>query len=174
MRTPASIAGHPIHAMLIVFPVGLWVFALVSDLIVISTATPEIWYTVSFLAIIGGLIGAIAAAVPGLIDLVWLRKAPVRKLAFAHMGINLAIVALFAINAWIRRNGVDSMALPLALSVAGVALLVISGWLGGEMVHIHRVAVDEPEAAPVRPAPWREPIAPRPERVAPRMPEHVS
>jgi uncharacterized membrane protein len=176
MRTPASIAGHPIHPMLIVFPVALWICALVCDLILVVAPgdVPQIWFTASYMAMIGGLIGAIAAAVPGAIDLVSLRDTPVRKTALTHMGINLLVVALFAVNAWLRRRGVDDMTLPLTLSVVGVALMGVSGWLGGSMVHVHRVGVDEPEQAIV-PDALRS--APRPVSADPMkngVPEHVT
>ncbi len=64
MRSPASIAKHPIHPMLVVFPVGLWMFSLVCDLIALNVSTSAVWFTVAFYTMIGGLIGALAAAVP--------------------------------------------------------------------------------------------------------------
>src|SRR5438046_9671383 len=69
MRTPASISGHPIHAMLIVFPVGLLIFSLVCDIASLRSADPNTWATVALYTMIGGFIGALAAAIPGLIDL---------------------------------------------------------------------------------------------------------
>jgi uncharacterized membrane protein len=70
MGTPASIGKHPVHPMLMVFPIGLWIFSLIFDAIGLSVATPGVWFTVALYAMVGGLIGALAAAVPGLIDLV--------------------------------------------------------------------------------------------------------
>ncbi len=69
MRTPASIAGHPLHAMLIVFPVGLLIFSLICDLCSLGSANPATWATVALYTMVGGFIGALVAAVPGLIDL---------------------------------------------------------------------------------------------------------
>ena len=71
MRTPASIGKHPIHPMLGVFPIGLWIFSLACDLISFTVAAPDVWHTVAFYSMVGGLIGALAAAVPGLIDLLF-------------------------------------------------------------------------------------------------------
>src|SRR5512141_714123 len=102
MRTPANIAGHPIHPMLVTIPIGLWVFSLVCDLIALRSGDPQTWNTVAFYAMVGGVIGALAAAVPGLIDLLSLGDSPVKKTAITHMSINLVIVALFAVNAWTR------------------------------------------------------------------------
>ena len=65
MRTPASIFKHPIHPMLIVFPIGLWIFSLACDLIRLAGASGDAWSTVAFFTMIGGLIGALCAAVHG-------------------------------------------------------------------------------------------------------------
>ena len=91
MRTPASIFNHPIHPMLIVFPIGLWSFSLVCDLIRLAGAPGNAWSTVAFFSMIGGLIGALCAAVPGFIDLLFYKGgAPaVKTIALTHMAINL-------------------------------------------------------------------------------------
>jgi uncharacterized membrane protein len=69
MRTLASIFKHPIHPMLIIFPIGLWIFSLACDLIRPAGASADAWSIVAFFSMIGGLIGALCAAVPGFIDL---------------------------------------------------------------------------------------------------------
>ena len=69
MRTPASIAGHPIHPMLVTLPIGLWVFSFVCDLVYAFGSVTAVWKTVAFFTMAGGLVGALAAAIPGLIDL---------------------------------------------------------------------------------------------------------
>lgn len=143
MRTPAQIGGHPIHPMLVPIPIGLWVFSLVCDFIAIRSGTPATWATASFYAMVGGILGALAAALPGLIDLLSLRHTPVRPTALKHMGLNLLIVALYAINAWMRRDQASAApeGAPLVLSVIAIALLLVSGWLGGKMVYEAGVAV---------------------------------
>ena len=65
MRTPASIPKHPIHPMLIVFPIGLWVFSLISDVIFLLRENP-LWNDIAFYTMIGGLSGALLAAIPRL------------------------------------------------------------------------------------------------------------
>jgi uncharacterized membrane protein len=142
MRTPASIGGHPIHAMLIVFPVGLLIFSLICDLISLRSADPTTWATVAFYTMVGGFIGALAAAVPGLIDLLSLADKDTKKIAITHMSINLVAVALYAVNIWLRAGSGTNTGTPLLLSVIAVALLAVSGWLGGKMVHEHGVGVD--------------------------------
>jgi uncharacterized membrane protein len=144
MRTPASIAQHPIHPMLIPLPIGLWVFSFVCDLIFAFGAGVPVWKTVALYTMVGGVIGALIAAIPGLIDLISLPP-EIRKTAIIHMTINLTIVVLFAINIWMRVSGDDTSAAsnkPVWLSLVAIALLLVSGWLGGKMVYEAGVAVD--------------------------------
>ena len=143
MSSPASIAKHPIHPMLIVFPVGLWIFSLISDVIYAMRWGPTVWRDVAFYTMAGGIGGALLSAIPGLIDLVSLTDSRVKRIGIWHMIINLLAVALFCVNLWLRMpNTTTSIAIePIWLSVAGVILIAISGWLGGEMVHVHGVSV---------------------------------
>ena len=142
MRTPASVAGHPLHAMLIVFPVGLLIFSLICDLFSLSGEGDSAWTVVALYTMAGGFIGALVAAVPGLIDLLSLINPAIKKIALIHMSLNLLAVALFAINIWLRVHGSATAGTPLFLSVVGIGILAVSGWLGGEMVHRHGVGVD--------------------------------
>jgi uncharacterized membrane protein len=71
MRTPASICKHPIHPMLVVFPVGLCIFFLVCDLIRLIGAPEDAWATVAPYSMVGALVGALCAAIPGFIDLLF-------------------------------------------------------------------------------------------------------
>lgn len=144
MRTPANIAGHPIHPMLVSLPIGLWVFSLACDIAAHFSANPAVWKTVALYTIVGGIIGALLAAIFGLIDLLSL-PADIRKTALTHMTINLVVVALYVINAWMRISSPDAglgAAPPVWLSVIAILLLLVSGWLGGKMVYKYGVAVD--------------------------------
>jgi uncharacterized membrane protein len=143
MRTPASIARHPIHPMLVPIPIGLWIFSLVCDLIHAGGSTNPAWTTVALYCMGGGIVGALLAALPGLIDLVSLPAGP-RKTALIHMAINLTVVALYVINFWMRLQSPGSPGKLVWLSLISVGLLVISGWLGGKMVYEHGIAVDTP------------------------------
>lgn len=142
MRTPASIARHPIHPMLIPIPIGLWIFSLICDLAFVLGTGATHWATISFWTMLGGIGGAVVAAIPGVIDMLSLQGTP-KKLALTHMTLNILVVLLYAANFGMRVNGGAIDGLPLGLSVTGVALLAVSGWLGGHMVYVHRVAVDE-------------------------------
>ena len=144
MRSPASIFKHPIHPMLIVLPIGLWLFSLACDLIHLAGGSSDAWTTVAFYSMVGGLIGALCAAVPGFIDLLYYKGGapPVKKIALTHMAINLTAVVLYAINIALRAKGTFGMGIPVLLSIIGVALIFVSGWLGGQMVHVYGVGVE--------------------------------
>jgi uncharacterized membrane protein len=140
METPASVARHPIHPMLVGFPIGLWIFSFVCDIAWVSGGA-DFWAQAAFLAIAGGIIGAVAAAIPGLIDLFALRSAGAFKTALAHMAINVLALVLFLMSLLGRLIGTPTT-VPLALSALGVVAILISGWLGGDLVYVRGVAVD--------------------------------
>jgi len=125
----------------VVFPIALWVFALVCDVASLAAADGGVWRRLALYSIVGGLIGALAAAVPGLVDLLSLRAPRVRRIGVIHMILNLVAVALFAVNAWLRWGSEDVSRGAIALTAVGVALIGVSGWLGGEMVYVHGVGV---------------------------------
>ncbi|HZI83994.1 MAG TPA: DUF2231 domain-containing protein [Casimicrobiaceae bacterium] len=139
MRTPANVAGHPIHPMLVTLPIGLWVFSFVCDLIFVFGSGAPQWNVVALYTMGGGIVGALIAAVPGLIDLLSL-PAELRKTALAHMAINLSIVAIYVVNFWLRLQTPAASGL-VWLSALTVAMLLVSGWLGGKMVYLSGVAV---------------------------------
>jgi uncharacterized membrane protein len=146
MRTPANIAGHPIHPMLITLPIGLWVFSFVCDLCFAFGSGALEWKVVALYAMAGGIVGALLAAVPGLIDLLSLPAEP-RKTALIHMTINLSIVVLYAVNFWLRLTTPTATGL-VWLSGLTVAMLLVSGWLGGKLVYLGGVAVSAGEPTP--------------------------
>ena len=144
MSSPASIKKHPLHPMLVGVPIGLWIFALVCD--ALHTANGgAVWHTVATYCIAGGIVGAILAAVPGLIDYFSIDEAEMKRIANLHLAVNLGAIVIFAINLWLRfRVPVDSD-VPLGLSLVGVFGLGLGGWLGGEMVYVKGMAVEAVE-----------------------------
>jgi len=144
MASPASINKHPVHPMLVAFPIGLWVFALICDVMRAVTGNTA-WQTVAIYCIAGGIVGAVAAAVPGLIDYFSIDEAAMKRIANLHLAVNLGAVVIFAINLWLRfRLQADSY-LPLGMSIVGVLAIGIGGWLGGEMVYVKGMAVEAVE-----------------------------
>jgi uncharacterized membrane protein len=144
MSSPASFKGHPLHPILVALPIGLWIFSLISDLIFKFGFGGSVWNDVAFYTIAGGIVGALIAALPGLIDLISLQNPKTKSIGIWHMIINLLAVALYCVNFWLRMHRAPGDNLPIVLSVIGVLLIMISGWLGGELVYVRGVAVKQP------------------------------
>jgi len=144
MSAPASFKGHPFHPIIIPLPIGLWVFSIVSDFIFKLGWGSPIWNDVAFYTLAGGIIGALIAAVPGFIDLIGLQNPKTKSIAIWHMFINLLAVALYCVNFWLRTQRAPGDNLPILLSAIGIVLIIISGWLGGELVYVRGVAVKQP------------------------------
>lgn len=141
---PAKIFGHHIHPMLIVFPLGLFVTALIFDIIRLIVGTP-MWGYATYLMIGAGVIGGLVAAVFGLID--WLgvsRNSRAWQIGLWHGLGNVVVVLFFAVS-WLLRHGDPEHPSGLAfiLIVIGGALGLITGWLGGELVERLGIGVDE-------------------------------
>ncbi len=143
MPSPARIAGHPIHPMLVVFPIGLWGFSFICDLIYLLGMHNPLWRELAFYTIAGGIIGAVAAAIPGAMDLFSMTDARIKRIGMTHMVFNLTIVILFAIDLGMRSAGDPDAAGPVWLSALAIVLLVVSGWLGGEMVYVYGAGVEQ-------------------------------
>ena len=142
MRTPASIAGHPIHPMLVPIAIGCFLFSFAADLICLATGNTEPWNLLAYYTMLGGIVGALAAAAPGLVDLLSLPPGPIKRTALTHMAINLAVVAIYIANAWIRSGKPADLGTPMVLSAITILMLLVSGWLGGKMVYEAGVGVD--------------------------------
>jgi uncharacterized membrane protein len=122
----------------------MWVFSLIADVAFLITKNPS-WSSAAFLTMVGGLMGAVAAAVPGLIDFTGIDEPRTKRVAVFHMVINLIVVALYGANlGWRLRTGVSVG--PVALSVVTIGLLSVSGWLGGALVYEHGMGVDMGES----------------------------
>ena len=106
-----------------------------------SGSANAVWTTVAYYCMAGGIIGALLAAVPGLIDLVSLPAGP-RTTALTHMAINLTVVVLYVINLWMRTGSPDNPGMLVWLSLVSVLILAVSGWLGGKMVFEHGIGVN--------------------------------
>ncbi len=142
MASPASIAKHPIHPMFVVFPLGLLNFSLAADLIHAANGDSK-WKEIAKATMGGGILGALAAAIPGFIDYLTLKGKP-KEVGTAHMAANLATVMLYSYNL-LRRTKDPDDPVPLYLSALGTAGLIASGWLGGELVYVHGAAVEKGE-----------------------------
>jgi uncharacterized membrane protein len=141
--------GHPFHPFLVTVPIGAWVASLVFD--IGSKVTGQSGFLArGSLWLIGiGLIGAVVAAVAGLFDLFTI---PARTAAFRtgllHMSLNFAVIAMYFVN-WIWRNSLadkDTVPSgPLVWSIVSLALLGLSGNLGGKLAFRYGVRVADEE-----------------------------
>ncbi|GGC62996.1 membrane protein [Siccirubricoccus deserti] len=145
-ESTASIMGHPLHPMLIPFPIAFLVATFVCDLVFWRTGNPA-WATASLYLLGAALITAALAAAAGLAD--FLGDSRIRNLspAWHHMIGNVIAVLLSLWNWWRRYDAPDAGAviLPtgLILSLIVVLILLYTGWQGWEMVYRHRVAVHD-------------------------------
>lgn len=143
MESRIKVAGHPLHPMLIVFPLGLLATAVAFNIVGLASQNGE-WFNISFWMIAAGVIGALVSAVPGTVD--WLaipRNTRAKQIGLLHGGGNLIVVLVFAVSWFLRdnNNGQPTTA-ALALSFIGVVLALVTGWLGGELVDRLGVGVD--------------------------------
>ena len=149
MQGKATIFGHPIHPMLVPLPIGFFVGALISD-IVSHWGDPAFWPRMSVVLIGLGVISALGAALFGFIDYY---TAPLsraaKKVGSAHMIFNLLAVAVFTIDFFVRLGDATSL-LGYVLTVLGVILLGISGYLGGHLAYHYRIGVDASVVRPER------------------------
>ena len=147
MPTPASVARHPIHPMLVGIPIGLWTFSVIADVIYAVGWGGSNWKTVAFYCVGGGIVAALIAAVPGFIDFLSISDSRVRRVGVFHMAANLTAVVVFAISFGLRWAGHVGF-LPVAVSIVALTFLGVAGWLGGELVFVHNMGVTPPRAAP--------------------------
>ena len=149
MRSRAHLKSHPIHPMLVALPIGLWTASFVFDLLGLSLHRPAFW-SVGYYTAIGGCVGAIAAAVPGVIDLfsVVPPKSSAKTRGLIHGAVNTLVLVLFVAEV-IYRGGGDAAPdrIALLVSFVGVCLLGYSGWLGGTLAYRNQIGVDHRYAA---------------------------
>ena len=144
MESKAKLLGHPIHPMLVVFPLGLLATAVIFDAIALARENGA-WSGMAFYLIAAGVIGGLVAAVFGLIDWLAIPSGTRAKAIGLWHGVgNVVVVALFAVS-WFLRWGTPNApaTLALILSFVGVVLALVTGWLGGELVDRLGVGVDD-------------------------------
>jgi len=147
MKSKVSVAGHGLHPMLVVFPLGLLGISPLWDILRLSTGQRS-WGEVAYWTIVAGVVSALVAAVPGFVD--WLSipaQTRAKRVGLWHMVINLVVVALFALSLWLRTHSPGGYVLAGAAASLpgwfGVALAVVSAWLGGELVERMGVSVHD-------------------------------
>jgi uncharacterized membrane protein len=144
MESRVKLFGHPIHPMLIPFPIGLLATAVLFNVIYYFKDVSAFSWA-AFYMIAAGIIAALIAAVFGIVDFLNIPSGTrAKSIAQLHGGGNVTVVVLFAI-AWLLRlpHPEDSQTLAFILELIGVGLLGFTGWLGGELVDRLGVGVDQ-------------------------------
>ncbi|NIJ16317.1 DUF2231 domain-containing protein [Sphingobium vermicomposti] len=141
-NSTASVAGHPLHPMLIPFPIAFFVGALVVDIVYRQSLDP-FWPEAAAYLLGAGLAMAALAALAGLTDFLGDRRIRSLRAAWYHLIGNVTVVLIEAINLWGRIEDGISFVLPagLGLSIVATLMLLFNGWKGWEMVYRHRVGI---------------------------------
>lgn len=156
MRTVESRAkafGHPLHQMLIVVPLGLFVTAVVFDGLYYFGGRNPRWADIAYWMIVSGLIGGLVAAVPGWIDWTGIpRGTRAKAVGVWHgLGNTIGVVGLFGASWWFRKDDpANPPDVALLLSLLGLVTGGVTAWLGGELVDRLGIGVD-PGAHPNAP-----------------------
>jgi uncharacterized membrane protein len=144
MESRVKLLGHPIHPMLVVFPLGLLATAVIFDILYL-TFNNQLFPTASFYMIAAGVVGGLLAAIFGFIDWAALpRDTRAKSIGLWH-GIGNFVIVLLFIGSWLlRQDNVDFIpdGVALTLAFAGAALALLTAWIGGELVYRLGVGVD--------------------------------
>ncbi len=153
MQGKANFRGHPLHLMLISFPVAFWTGALFTDALG-AWRHDEFWFRMSVALIAMGTAGAVLASVCGYIDYRTVQMtAPARRVATGHMLWSLGATLVFALALY-ARAGDWRAPWGIALTVVGGLVLLVGGYLGSELSNRFRIGIlDAPAADPTRARP---------------------
>jgi uncharacterized membrane protein len=144
MESRVKFAGHPVHPMLVVFPLGLLATAVIFDIIYLVSDNPQ-WTLVAYYMIGAGVVGGLAAAVFGWLDWVAIPGGTrAKRIGLWHGVGNVIVLGLFILS-WVLRR--ENPEVPptgaIVAALTGVVLAAITAWLGGELVDRLGVGVDE-------------------------------
>ncbi len=162
----AKLLGHPVHPMLIVFPLGLLATAVAFDVVALVQNDGS-WFIVSYWLIVSGVAGGLLAAIFGLVDWTGIPSGTrAKRIGLLHGGTNVLVVLLFITSGLMRGS---AAAIPsgaaLTFSFVGIVVALLGAWLGGELVHRLAIGIDEgahpnaPSSLSRRPAVESEPRA---------------
>ena len=138
--------GHPVHPILVTVPIGAWVASFVFDLISRGDVEHQVFAKGAFWLILVGIVGAVLAALFGLMDLLTIpRGSPAFKTALTHMALNSAVLVLYVVNFVLRRDeltrAVGTPKRYIVLSAVLLAILGVSGYLGGKLSYRYGIRV---------------------------------
>jgi uncharacterized membrane protein/nitrite reductase/ring-hydroxylating ferredoxin subunit len=156
MRSRANIKSHPLHPILVVFPIAFFIGAFLCDGVLLCTGRGFFGQMAGYLEA-GGVIFAVIAAIPGIIDYYASvpPKSSARDRATKHGLLNVGMLFIFITALLLRRSEETSIVVVFLLEAAGVVVLSIAGWLGGTLVHRNQIGVDHRYAGAGK---WQEEI----------------
>lgn len=144
MRSVAHIKSHPIHPMLIPFPIAFLTGALVTDIVGAIRASGDWWFVGGWLAL-AGIITGLLAAVPGLVDYLYTvpPHSSAKKRATYHMLVNVSAVVLFVVGWIIRSSDLHQPSwIVVVLEVIAAGLMSMGGWMGGTLAYRNQIGID--------------------------------
>ena len=143
MKSKAHFKGHPLHPILVSFPIAFFIGTLIFDVLGLVYSRDDFYTTAMYLEIAG--IGfALFAAVPGIIDYLFVipPNSSAKKRGATHGLINITMVIIFSVALMLRKKEEVSFMIIIGLEIAGIILLSIAGWLGGTLVFRNQIGVD--------------------------------
>lgn len=148
MRSRVTFLRHPLHPILVMFPVAMLPLLLILDIVALYAGEPAGWWMAGFLiAAVGGLLGLLAS-VPGIVDLAAIpERTRAHRIGVQHLLVGILILVVFGATLFLRWPVGSVPANPLwilGVDALGTAAVGLQGWLGGELVYKHHVGVDAP------------------------------
>lgn len=147
MKARVLVAGHALHAMLVMFPLGLLSTSVVWDVCRLTTEN-SMWGVISFWTITAGVAGGLLAAIPGFVD--WLAipsGTRAKNVGVAHMLLNVLVLALFVVSLvarWSDPAGYGAAsAARMSWGWIGFGVSLFSAWMGGELIETLGISVRE-------------------------------
>jgi nitrite reductase/ring-hydroxylating ferredoxin subunit/uncharacterized membrane protein len=143
MRSRAHIKGHPIHPILITFPIAFFVGTLIFDVLSVLANKPAYWKTGQYLET-AGIISGVLAAIPGFIDYMYTVPpgSSAKQRASKHALTNISMLVVFTLALINRQLPHFSVTLQIGFEFGGVILLMIAGWMGATLVHSNQIGVN--------------------------------
>ncbi len=145
MKTTARVGSHPIHPMLIPFPLALWTTSFIFNVLGSFTESFAL-HQAAYWMLVAGTIGGVLAAVPGAIDLFTSVPAgtAARRIGNRHAILNVLALLLWVASLYTRQGGGGMTYAAYVTGAVALLLITASGWLGGSLVYDHHVGVAEP------------------------------
>jgi len=143
MRSKVHIKGHPLHPILVGFPIAFFVGGFLSDIIFVITDRVFFTQMAQYL-VAGGILFTVIAAIPGIIDYFSIvpPESSAMKRATKHAILNFSMLFIFTMALLLRRNDEINFYIILLLELSAVVILTFSGWLGGTLVNRNQIGID--------------------------------